>query len=143
MTFSSAGPNAVSEDAGCVPRSSSCMMSSRILVASLPAGQRLPEANSGIDISRVKFQPTAAPAGALGRDYRRTAAKKAIEHDVAAGRAVEDRIGDHCHRLDCRVQRQQIAFLGAAGEGVEPGIAPDIAAVAAELTELDVVAVVA
>src|SRR5205823_7855007 len=37
--------------------------------------------------------------------------------------------------------RQQIAFLGAASEGVDPGISPNIAAVAAELAELNVVAV--
>jgi hypothetical protein len=38
------------------------------------------------------------------------------------------------------VQRQQIAFLAAAGKGIGPGIMPDIAAVAAELAELDIVA---
>jgi nitrogen regulatory protein PII len=36
------------------------------------------------------------------------------------------------------VQRQQIAFLATASEGIDPGIAPHIAAVAAELAELDI-----
>jgi hypothetical protein len=37
--------------------------------------------------------------------------------------------------------RQQIALGAAAGEGVGSGIIPDIAAVAAELAELDIIAV--
>src|SRR4029077_9597174 len=85
--------------------------------------------------------PTAAPAGAPGGDHRRAAAEKGVEHDPTALGAVEDRIGDQCHRLHRRVQCREIAFLAAAGEGVDPGIMPDIAAVAAELAELDVVAV--
>jgi hypothetical protein len=98
---------------------------------------RLPAADNCVDIGRVELDAVAAPTGALGRDHRRAAAEKAIEHDVAAGRAAEDRIGDHRNRFDGRVQRQQIAFLAAAGKGIGSGIIPDIAAVAAELAELD------
>ena len=88
-------------------------------------------------IGGVEADAVAGPADALGRDHRRAAAEKAIEHDVAAGRAVQDRIGGHRNRFDGRVQRQQIAFLAAAGKGIGSGIIPDIAAVAAELAELD------
>ena len=58
------------------------------------AGQRLPAADNRIDIGGIELDAVAAPAGALGRNHRRAAAEKAIEHDVAAGRAVEDRTGD-------------------------------------------------
>src|SRR5689334_20672650 len=104
------------------------------------AGQFLPAANDRIDIATVELQPIAAPAGALGGDHRRAAADKAVEHDVAARRAVEDRVGNHRHRLHRRVKRRQIAFL-AWDKGVGPGVIPDIAAVAPEAAELDVVAV--
>src|SRR5690349_18315748 len=39
------------------------------------------------------------------------------------------------------MQRRQIALLAAPGEGIGPGVIPDIAAVAPELAELDIVAV--
>src|SRR6266446_5990488 len=93
---------------------------------SAPAGQRLPSPDDRIDIGGVKLQPVAAPASALGRDQCRTAAEKRIEHDVAAGRAIEDRIGDHRHRLHGRVQRQEIALLAAAGEGIGSGVVPTL-----------------
>src|SRR5215470_2611855 len=105
------------------------------------AGQRLPAADGRIDIGGVEFDTAAAPAGALGRDQRRAAAEKGVEHNLAAGRAVEDRIGDHRHRLDGRMQRQEITLLAAAGERVGSGIIPNIAAVAPKLAELDIVAV--
>src|SRR5262249_45129895 len=105
------------------------------------AGQRLPAVDGRIDITRIELEPAAAPAGALGRDHRRAAAEKGVEHNLAAGRAVEDRVGDHRHRLDGRMQRQEIALLAASGERVGPGIVPDVAAVAPKLAELDIVAV--
>jgi len=107
----------------------------------LVAGQDLPAANGGIDIAWIELQRAAAPAGALGRDHRRAAAEKGVEHDLAARRAVEDRIGDHRHRLDRRVQGQEIALATAAGKGIGAGIVPHIAAVAPKPAELDIVAV--
>src|SRR6185295_8306511 len=94
-------------------------------------GQRLPAANDRVDVAGVELQAVAAPAGALGRDHGRTAAEKAVEYDVAASRTVEDRVSDQRHRFDRWVQCQQIALLTAAGEGIGPGIVPDVAAVAA------------
>src|SRR5580692_11493753 len=108
---------------------------------SAPAAQLLPAADDRVDVAGVELQPVASPAGTLGGDQCRAAAEEGVEHDVAASRGVEDRVGDHRHRFDRRVERQEIALLAAAGEGVGPGIAPDIAPVAPELAELDVVAV--
>src|SRR5205814_10471712 len=110
-------------------------------MTSAAAGECLPAADDRVDIAGIELKSVAAPAGALGGDHRRAAAEKAIEHDVAAGRAVEDRVGDHRHRFHRRMQRRQITLLAAAGEGVGPGVPPDIAAVAPELAELDIVAV--
>src|SRR5205814_1707518 len=108
-------------------------------MTSAAAGECLPAADDRVDIAGIELKSVAAPAGALGGDHRRAAAEKSVEHDVAAGRAVEDRIGDHSHRLHGRMECQQVA-LRATGEGVGRGIIPDIAAIAAELSELDIIA---
>src|SRR6267378_8563804 len=108
---------------------------------SATAAQFLPAADDRVGINGVELHTVAAPAGAFGGDQRRAAAEKGVEHDVAAGRAVEDRVSDHRHRLDGRMQRQQIAFLATACKGAGAGIAPNIAAIAAKLAKLDVVAV--
>src|SRR5947209_9579411 len=110
-------------------------------MTSAAAGQCLPAADDRVDITGIELKSVAAPAGALGGDHRRAAAEKGIEHNVAAGRAVEDRIGDHRHRFYGRMQRRQIALLAAVGKGVCPGVMPNITAVAAKLAELDIVAV--
>src|SRR5271156_3849858 len=110
-------------------------------MASASAGQRLPPADGRIDISGIELQPVAAAAGALGGEHRRAAPEKGVEHDITAGRAVEDRVGDHCYGLHGWVQRQEIALLAATGEGVGSRVMPDIAAVAPVLAELDIVAV--
>src|SRR5712671_1589075 len=99
------------------------------------AGQLLPSADNRIDIARIELRPVAAPAGALGRDHRGAAAEEPVEHDVAAGGAVEDRVGDQAHRLYRRVQCQEVPLLGLARERVGPGVLPDIAAVPAEAAE--------
>src|ERR1700746_1555366 len=105
------------------------------------AGQRLPATDNRIDVESIELQPVATAAGALGGDQGRAAAEKGVEHDVAAGRAVEDRVGNHCYGLHGWVQRQEIALLAATGEGVGSRVMPDIAAVAPVLAELDIVAV--
>src|SRR5690348_1195197 len=110
-------------------------------MTSVAAGQRLPALDRRIDIAAVELHRATAPAGALSGDQRRPAAEKGVEHDVAAGRAVKDCVGNHRDRLHRRMQRQQITLLAAAGEGVAPRVAPDVSAAAAELAELDIVAV--
>ena len=106
-----------------------------------PAGQCLPAADDRVDIKRIELQPVATPAGALGGDQRGAAAEKGVEHDLAAGRAVEDRIGNQRDRFDGRVQRQQVALVAASAEGIATRIPPHIAAVAPKAAELDIVAV--
>src|SRR5215469_11132625 len=80
-------------------------------VSRAPTGQRLPTAYGRIEMERIEFYTIASPAGAFGRDYRRAAAEKTVEHDVAAGGAVEDRVSDQRHRFDGRVQRQEVTLL--------------------------------
>src|SRR5438045_5505963 len=110
-------------------------------VARAATGQRLPTADGRIDISGIELQPVAPPAGALRGDQCRAAAEKGIQHDISAGRAVEDRVGYQSDRLHRRVQGQQIALVAAAGKGVDPGIVPHIASVAAKPAKLDIIAV--
>src|SRR5688572_10708498 len=105
------------------------------------AGQLLPAADNRIDIAGIELDPETTPPRPFGGYQGCAAAEKAVEHDIAASGAVEDRIGDQRHRLHRRVQRQQVAFPGLAGERVDPGILPDIAAVATKAAKLDVVAV--
>ena len=104
------------------------------------AGLHLPATDSRVDVSRIELQPAATPASALGSDYAGPAAEKAVEHDVAAGRAVEYRVGHHRHRLHGRVQRQKIALAAVSGKRVDPRVMPHIGSVAPELAELDIVA---
>src|SRR5438477_3855739 len=106
------------------------------------AVQRLPAADDRVDIGGVELQPVTPPAGALGGDHRCAAAEKGVEYNLAAGRAVEDGVGDHRHWFHGRVQRQQIALLAATGEGIGARVVPHIAAVAPEPTELNVIAVI-
>ena len=54
----------------------------------------LPPPHDGVDVERIELQPEAAPTGALGRDHAGAAAKKAVEHDVAACGAVQDSVSD-------------------------------------------------
>src|SRR6516225_4525688 len=111
------------------------------LVTGAVAGTRLPAANGRVDIDRIELQPVAATTCSFGRDDRRAAAEKGIEHDSAAGRTIEDRVGNHRHRFDRRVKLQEVALSAAAGKGIDTRIPPDIAAAAAEPAELDVVVV--
>src|SRR5262249_26915662 len=57
----------------------------------------------------------------------------------ATARAVEDRIGNEGDGFDRRMQTQKDAFLGLAPEASDPGIGPDIGAVAAMAAERDIV----
>src|SRR5262249_5109439 len=109
-------------------------------VISSPTGQFLPAPDCGIDIGRIQLQPEAAGAGSVGRDDSRATAEKGVQDDVAARRAVKNGIGDQSYRLDGRAYRQQLTFFATAPERVCAGIVPDVAPVAPELAELDVVA---
>ena len=67
-------------------------------------GEMLPTANRGIDIKRIEFHSATDAADALGCQQRRAAAEKGVEDEIAAGRTIEDRIGDQRDRLYGRVQ---------------------------------------
>src|SRR3954447_7230643 len=100
----------------------------------MPGGaveELLPAADDRIDIARVELRPVTSSPLARGGNQGCAAAEKAVEHDVAARRAVEDRIGYQGDRFHRRMQRQQVPLLGLAREGVDPGVSPNIAAVAA------------
>jgi hypothetical protein len=58
------------------------------------AGEALPSPNRGIDIERIELDAAAEPADTLGRQQRRAAAEKGVEDEIAAGRTIEDRVGD-------------------------------------------------
>src|SRR5271155_1384118 len=109
-------------------------------IARVIASESLPAAHDGIDIERIKFEPAALAADALRRDHRGAAAQKAIEYERTARGAVHHRVGDQRHRLHRWMERQQVAFFAATAEGIDSRIVPDVAAVAPELAELDVVA---
>jgi hypothetical protein len=65
-------------------------------------------------------------------------ARELIEHDVAASRAVDERIGDQGNGLCCRMTDK--GLHAALAKCVDARIAPNIGAVAAKATELDIVA---
>src|SRR5580693_4148488 len=104
------------------------------------AGIGLPSSDRGIDVKWVDLQSTAYAPDSLGGDQRRAAAEKAIEHDLAAGGAVQECIGNQPHRFDGRVQGQEIAFLARTREGAGAGMAPQIAAIAPMFAALDIAA---
>src|SRR5215469_6062016 len=85
------------------------------------AGQPLPAADRRVDISGDEFYAVTAPAGAFGGDQSRAATEKIVEYNLAAGRAVEDRVGDHRHRLCGRGRMPDIAMLAPEPGGVNVG----------------------
>src|SRR6202521_1230648 len=105
------------------------------------ARERLPAPDDGVDVAGIDLEPVAASARALGRDHRGAAAEETVEHDVAARRAVEDRVGDERDRLHRRMQREQIAFVRRAAEGIRAAVVPNIRTMATVPTQLDVVPV--
>ncbi len=106
---------------------------------SIIAGLCLPASDDGVDVERIDLEAIAAPANALRGHQRAAAPHKRIEDEITAGGAVEDRIGNKFDGLHRRMQRQQVAFLGAASQRVGARVVPDIAAVATEAAELHVV----
>src|SRR3984893_3320909 len=87
------------------------------------------------------FDAAADAAHALGRQQCRAAAEKGIEDEVATGRTIEDRIGNQRDRLYGRVPGRKILFLSLSPEMVRARVMPNVAAVAAVLSELNVVPV--
>src|ERR1700736_4161798 len=105
------------------------------------AGEALPAADRSVDVERVEFHTVADAADAFRGAKRRAAAEKGIEHDVAAGRAIHDRVGDEGHRFYRWVQRQEIALRFAPTKIADAGIVPNVGSVSAILPELHIVPV--
>ena len=71
----------------------------------------------------------------------RAAAEEWVEDEVAASRAIQEGIGDQGDRLYRWVDRGKLPFLVLSPEIVGTRVMPDIAAVAAMLTQFDVIPV--
>ena len=101
------------------------------------AGQPLPALDADVDEDRIELDHASAAAGPLRRNQGRPGAAEGIEDQAAAVGAVADRVCDHRHRLDRRVQGK-LALRGAA-QCVLADVVPDIGPVPPIPPERDVV----
>src|SRR5262249_24015105 len=92
-----------------------------------------------IDVERIKFDPAKDTLGPFRSEQRGAAAQKATDDDVAAVRAIKQRVHHQLNRLDRRMQLQHVIALTRLSTGAV--ILPHIGAVAAVLAELDIVGV--
>src|SRR5271170_2683289 len=67
------------------------------------AAGRLVATHDDVDVERVKLDAPAEAAGRLGGDEGRPGAEERVQHDIAAVGEVEERVLDHCGRLDRRM----------------------------------------
>ena len=103
-----------------------------------PAILPLRAANKGTSVPAESMEGrTGASPRAVGGDDGSTRSRKGVEHDPAAARAIENGVLDHGDWFDCRVHGQ----LGVpiVAEYVDPGIVPDVRAVAPVGAEVDIV----
>ena len=99
----------------------------------------LPTSHDRVHVERVELEPEATPACALRGDHAWCPLpRQSVEHNVAAGGAVQDGVGHHPHALRRRMHAQQVALLG---ERARTRIHPHVGAIAAVLAEQDIVAV--
>src|SRR5436305_15031910 len=89
-------------------------VSARADVTGAVSGEGLPAADRDIDVERVDLESKAASTGALGCYDGGATAEETVEDHVAPSGAVQDRIGDHGHRLHSGVPLEQIAFISAS-----------------------------
>src|SRR5262249_29682561 len=97
--------------------------------------------NDLIAVDRVELDQARLPVGPFAGDKSCAAAAKAVEDEITAAGAVPDGVGYERERLDRWVHGKLIEPICA--EHIRPGIGPDIAAVTAMLSELDIVNVLA
>ena len=109
------------------------------LVDGLEARELLPAADDRVDIPGVDLDAVTDTAHVLGGDERGAGAEEAVEDDVSAGCAIEDRVGAEAGRLHGRMEGKLFAALGV--DRVSAFVGPDIATVAAMAPELDIVGV--
>ena len=113
----------------------------RVGVDGAAAGELLPTPDRRIDVKRIELHRATTPTDAIGSNQRRAAAKERVEDKIAAGRAIEDRIGDQGDRLYRRMQGGEVSLLPSASEVIEARVLPDISTVATMATQLDIVPV--
>ena len=101
----------------------------------------LPPADCRIDIERIELDAAADPADTFGRQQRRAAAEKRVEDKVAAGRTIENRIGDQRDRFYRGMKRGKVPLFALSPEIVQAWVMPDVGAVATMLAQLDVIPV--
>src|SRR5258706_1194796 len=103
------------------------------------SGQRFPAPNRNVDIGRVDFQGAGLAASSLRRNQDCAAAAERVEDEVAPSGAVPECLGDKANRLDRRVHLQLVHSLRA--KRIDPGIVPDVGAVAPVLAQLEIIEV--
>jgi hypothetical protein len=59
-------------------------------------------ANNDIGVVRIDFNAVAPSPGLFGRDQGRTSPGENVENDSPALGAIQNRVGNQRHRLDCR-----------------------------------------
>ena len=106
------------------------------------AGEALPPPNDEIGIDRVDLDAAALATDLFGGDQRAAGPEKRIQNQLPTRRTVHHGIRQHGDRLDGRMQLQMMKILpGIASEPIGRGVVPDVAAVAAVTTQVNVVAV--
>src|ERR1700720_2870081 len=103
--------------------------------------KRLPTPHDRVDIERVQLESEATSSGSLGSDQCSAAAKKTIEHDIAASSGIHDCIRYHSDRFYSRVEAQQVALVAGSRKRTRAGIGPEVAPVSAVRTKHYVIAV--
>ncbi len=106
-----------------------------------PSRQPLPPPDGLIAVRRVKLDQPRLSLRSFASNKGGAAAAKAVEHEIATTRAVADGVGYQRHRLDSGMHGKIRKPIGR--EGVCPGICPHVGAVAAVLSEFDVINVLA
>jgi hypothetical protein len=76
------------------------------------ASERLPTADSEIDVEGINLKPAAAPANSLGGQQCCARAAKAVQNDIVSPGAVLDGVSDHLDRLYRGMQMRIIRPTG-------------------------------
>jgi hypothetical protein len=105
----------------------------------IPAGQVLPAPDRRIDVERIELDAAADAACPFGGEQRSAAAQERVDDDVAAVRAIKQRVHHQLDRFDRRVQLQHVVTFPRQGAGTV--VLPHVGAVAPVLAELDIVGV--
>ena len=101
------------------------------------AGEHLETSDCRIDISRVDFDQPGTATRLLGSDQGSAAAAKDVEHDRIPACDIFDGIGDQRDRFDGRVHGE--FGVPTSLKAISAGVAPNIGAVAAVLSQFDVI----